>query len=377
MNSTSNLYHGWKPSPDAGRGTLGLLYSCGLTIFICCWSSLHMNVPGDVGSKVTRFGRQLKWMLICIVAPEFLASIAMMEFLDARALAAEFANIPQLAEWSLVHGFLLSMGGISLQTACGRYFRPPMEHFLDLVKNGKVEVTGISKEDIEDKSKSSGIAKALTLVQILWFALGVLVRGIQHMPITTLELFTIAIIFCSILTYAFWWHKPRDVQRPFTFKLDPLVHLKDLEAKTKSDDRYEGLEAPGKRISLFDYNTRNYNANFVMMGICLIVALGFGPWHLFGWNIHFNTQAEQFLWRISSVGCSILPISMVFLMHLMGISLRFESSSVSVWLISVAFWMYIPIRLYLLGECLSNLRAVPVGVYEGVKWLDIIPHIGD
>ncbi|KAJ9607828.1 hypothetical protein H2200_007907 [Cladophialophora chaetospira] len=236
MGSASDLYRGWKPSPHGGRSTLGLLYSCGLTIFICCWSSLHMNVPGDAESKATRFARQMKWTLICIIMPEYLAWNAIEDFWHARILQAEFAKTSHLSGWTLAHGFLVKMGGISLKTANGEHFRPAAQHFLNLVADGKVEVTELKKEQIEDKSKTSGIVKALALMQIIWFALGILGRGIQPLPITTLELSTVAIVFCSILTYAFWWHKPRDIQRPFVLNLKTTVHLRDLKAQTKSDN---------------------------------------------------------------------------------------------------------------------------------------------
>jgi hypothetical protein len=378
MDSASDLYRGWKPFPNAGRSTLGLLYSCGLTIFICCWSSLHMNVPGDAESKVTRFGRQVKWMLICIVIPEYLAWNAAEEFWHARILRTEFVNIPQLRGWSLAHGFLLKMGGISLKTAQGRHFRPSVQHFLDLVADGQVEVTDISEEDIEDKSKASGIVKALSLVQILWFALGVLGRGIQRLPITTLELFTIAIIFCSILTYAFWWHKPRDIQRPFVLNLDTTVCLGDLKAKTKSNN-YKRFQAPGERISFTDNNETDSIASIptlILWGAILTVVSSFGPWHLLGWNFYFNTPAEQFLWRFSSIGCTVLPVLLVLIISPMRRTLGPASRIVLGWLMLVVICLYVLIRLYLLGECLANLRAVPVGVYENVRWLDIIPHIG-
>ncbi|ORX96153.1 hypothetical protein BCR34DRAFT_578805, partial [Clohesyomyces aquaticus] len=213
MKSTEIIVHGWKSS-GSDRGTLDLVYDCFLTIFLCCWSSLHMNVPADHESKTTCIIRQVKWMIICILTPEILAYKAICEFGIARACREEMAKIPQLhgQGWALIHGFLLIMGGISLKTADGGSFRPSADHFLELVRSGEVEVSKLPTEEIEDKNKTSWIVKTLALAQILWFAAGELARAIQHLPVTTLELFTIAIIFCSIITYASWWHKPRDIQ---------------------------------------------------------------------------------------------------------------------------------------------------------------------
>lgn len=166
MDAASGLYHGWKPSPNAGRSTLDVLYNSALTIFIRCWSALHMNAPGDAASKIAHLGRKIKWMLICIVISEYIAWSAAEEFWHARILRVEFASIPPLSTCYLVDGFLLKMGGISLKMTDGKYFRPLVQHFLRLVAAGQVSITDIPEKDIEDKSRTSDMTKALAFVQI-------------------------------------------------------------------------------------------------------------------------------------------------------------------------------------------------------------------
>lgn len=227
------------------------------------------------------------------------------------------------------------------KTAHGRHFRPSVQHFLDLVADRQVEVTEIFEEDIEDKSKASGIVKALALVQIFWFALGILGWGIQRLPITTLEIFTIAIIFCSILTYAFWWHKPQGIQRPFVLKTK--VRLRDLKAKTESDN-YKRFRAPGERISFTDSNETVSIASvskLILWGTILIVVSSFGPWQLLGWNFHFNTPAEQFLWRFSSIGCTVLPVLLVLMISPIRRTLGPASRIVLGWLALVVSCVYV------------------------------------
>jgi hypothetical protein len=63
LNATSQ----WYPEPTR-RGTYSLLSSCLLTLFICVWSAVHLNIP-EAGSR-SQIGRKFWWMLIAMVAPE-------------------------------------------------------------------------------------------------------------------------------------------------------------------------------------------------------------------------------------------------------------------------------------------------------------------
>ena len=74
---------GFVPEPD-GRGTMGLIHGCFSTIIICTWSALHLNLPADEEKWVATTCRKLKWMAIAIFAPEFIASTAVRELLEAR-----------------------------------------------------------------------------------------------------------------------------------------------------------------------------------------------------------------------------------------------------------------------------------------------------
>jgi hypothetical protein len=80
MNSTTHQV-GWAAEPQ-GRGTLGLLVSCGATIFLCTYSAVHPNLPAlnEPGWKVLR--RRIWYMICCIGAPEWFAFMALEELFD-------------------------------------------------------------------------------------------------------------------------------------------------------------------------------------------------------------------------------------------------------------------------------------------------------
>ncbi|KAF2464687.1 uncharacterized protein BDR25DRAFT_160145, partial [Lindgomyces ingoldianus] len=58
------------------RGTTSLVLSCISTIVINTWNALHLNVPGPKYSKMSLFLRKLKWIVVALLAPEYIASVA-------------------------------------------------------------------------------------------------------------------------------------------------------------------------------------------------------------------------------------------------------------------------------------------------------------
>lgn len=59
-----------------------------------------------------------------------------------------------------------------------------------LAKGGVIP--DVAQEDIEDKSKADGLAKMLVLLQASWLLLQVFGRLLAHLPVTLLEVNTVA-----------------------------------------------------------------------------------------------------------------------------------------------------------------------------------------
>jgi hypothetical protein len=78
----------WFSAPNF-RGTWDLIVSCVLTLVICVWSALHLNVPVDTSRLRERNTRRLRWVLLGIFAPEVVVSTAFAQFLTARWLRNE------------------------------------------------------------------------------------------------------------------------------------------------------------------------------------------------------------------------------------------------------------------------------------------------
>lgn len=207
--------------------------------------------------------------------------------------------------------------------------------------------------DIDDRSKANWFTKSIAVVQITWFTMDFLGRSIQRLPITTLELFTLGIVLCAVLTYVFWWEKPFDIQRPII--LHANCEMEDSE--WPHDIRSVGLivaEAAG---------WHGYD------GFLIVISAIFGAVHIAGWNFKFPTEAEKMLWRISSLLCGLTPIVVVYCDWFFEIfESSYRSKSIGDVVLYVAICLYLLVRLILFVEMFAGLRDVSPGVYRTVQW---------
>lgn len=71
-----------------------------------------------------------------------------------------------------------------------------------------------TKKEIQDKSKGDAFSKGVVIIQTAWFVSQCLARHLQHLPITQLELVTIAYTIIIGAIYWCWWDKPLSVGCP-------------------------------------------------------------------------------------------------------------------------------------------------------------------
>ena len=72
----------------------------------------------------------------------------------------------------------------------------------------------ISKEKIPDKSKADHLSKMLSILQALWMLAQIVGRLIVALPVTLLEINTLAHIICALIIYVLWWYKPKLINEP-------------------------------------------------------------------------------------------------------------------------------------------------------------------
>ncbi|KAJ4019515.1 hypothetical protein NW766_003249 [Fusarium irregulare] len=135
--------------------------------------------------------------------------------------------VPKTQVWTVVHSYFAQMGGLAyMDTLNVKYGGRTNAHRYTVLTASKLSPRYIwhdthplqnlvlGKDDIEDKSKADSFVKSIAVFQIAWLVLNVIARAIKKLPITQLEIATIAFALMAILTYATNWWKPKDVSRP-------------------------------------------------------------------------------------------------------------------------------------------------------------------
>ncbi|KAF8435595.1 hypothetical protein BGX38DRAFT_1333209 [Terfezia claveryi] len=433
---TDNRVNRWVDGPNT-RGTLDIVWSSLFTIFICTYTMLCLNVPA-MDERLWRFmGRKIFWMGIAIAGPEFVLTIASGQWGTARESVILFQN-SGFPEWTLRHGFFADMGGVFVvpRVENEQYDRPfpvTSKQLNWLVTNKYLPFPDIREEDIVDKSKQDTIAKIVTSFQVGYLILQCIGRILQKLAITTLELFTLAIVACSILTCICWLQKPLDVRTPIRLTLNasigeirkdrlldaedwkhtPLDFVDDLGPTWNFNvQKYMGMPLPPyheRPVSRFG-NDRFPNLKGPQEIYLCCATLGYAAIHLAGWNWTFPTRVELILWRVSSVflfGTTVL--FWVFettaawhrrgwwalLSHycfsnqtkraeLEGARLEKQSSSkkTKVLPLPAEFWSILPLavlygaaRGYLVVEVFMGLRSLEPSAYAVVNWTSFLPHV--
>ena len=281
----------------------------------------------------------------------------------------------------------------------------------------------ISSQDLRNQSKSDVLVKLLTVWQILWLTITILVRASQNLSITLIEITVLAFAATALATYILLWHKPQDVKVPHTIPalrrltredviklaaLSPLSTMKVYEfflhgvaVRAMGDGVFpftRGLRAssftrvwkpwlwfrarrPRQAEGKGDEPPELY-MNPVPLGIGVGGAI-FGAVHMTAADFFFPTPVERLLWRISCgiliglpvVGVGIYSGYMHYTKEWQG--KRRDDSKVSIVLLrfgEALIPIYLLARTYLFVETLRSLAYCEVSAFQDVQWPSAIPH---
>jgi hypothetical protein len=171
FNKTSSHVElrGWVSQPQ-GRGTLDILVSCGITIFLCIWTSVCVNVPAPGHGPWDIFLD--RWHMFCLglLGPEFVLLLAVGQYCLARSswTLLQKENLPDdvrkklkpdLPEWTMKHSFFADMGGILLESPEFPSFPINAKQLHYLIVKGYIPFPVITEETINDKNKADGLTR--------------------------------------------------------------------------------------------------------------------------------------------------------------------------------------------------------------------------
>lgn len=312
-----NRIQGWVEQPDF-RGSFDIITTCTTTVFICTYSMLVLNLPAPKEPPIRHIGRRILWMCIGIFGPEFPLTFAAGQWSRAKQSTKDFVEAGHKS-WTMRHAFFADMGGFVLKPQEGPAFPINGRQLLWLVTKKKIELPPITMEELWDKSKQDKIVKIITAIQVTYFVLQCIGRAAQNLAITTLELNTLAIVICSLMTSYAWLHKGADVFIPFTLQCSLTAeelsdgNKWDLTPLDFIDDHTPGYSInvqpfmrmpvipatrPIQRIPDDRFPTNPYGAQEYLLCFATMVFTGI---HLAAWNMSFPTRIEKVLWRTSSL----------------------------------------------------------------------------
>ncbi|KAL7925762.1 hypothetical protein ACQKWADRAFT_329723 [Trichoderma austrokoningii] len=192
------------------------------------------------------------------------------------------------------------------------------------MSRGYIEFPTISDEELLDKSKKDTVAKLITCFQVGYLIVQCIARGIQKLPVTTIELSTVAIVVCSIMTSICWMSKPQDVRYPIRINMSVTMDqvLREAGPVAARPYRQTPLDfvddltpswalniqpfiklpvGPHKRpLPRIGDSRLPWLETLESLYLCLATMV-YASVHLTGWNFKFPTRVELILWRVSSL----------------------------------------------------------------------------
>lgn len=423
-SSTDKALVGWTwDSP--GRGTISLITTCLATIFLCTWVVIHPRVY-----KRESYANLHKIALFfkTIFAPEFIAVEGLQEWAQCRRMQRECADFTA-GQFKVVHAFYVSMLSLRYQTPNGDRVIWPNQYTW-LLQQGIVRWEehpnwGLSFDDICDKSKSDNAAKLLALIQVTWFSAQCVLRVSYRLPLSHLESMTLGYIPLFIVTYFFWWNKPKDIRSPSlvslpemsleqmhifqsmavsnkfdneglkdqvsywnVWYLTPRVFEKEEEDKIRQEAQENKSKSPDQRlapaepsVTTTDSGTHDIESSIAVRKdivvahwdpdlyrsriwpLTCLFGISFGALHLASWNTSFPTIVELWLWRVSAF---VSIVSMLIFMHFEKVVLRWDGILTILSLSSPIF--YLISRVVMMGQVFTAMRAADPGIYETYEY---------
>ncbi|KIM19808.1 hypothetical protein M408DRAFT_30906 [Serendipita vermifera MAFF 305830] len=266
-----------------------------------------------------------------------------------------------------------------------------------------LEIIAPTETELKDRGKSDALTKIIVLVQTLWFVIQCIARGTRNLPLTELEVVTLAYAMLNFFIYVFWWNKPKNVECPTrVYKASTASHEESAETLDEWNDywtaRWGNKQTRGV-IGKQDENTtvskprlppkfwagRIANRNIGPPGLGpSVLGAAFGAIHCISWSSEFPTRAELVLWRVS---CAVM-IAVPFLVAVTCASWvatdRMEKKYTG-WLIYIVYtcvalllllvWLYVAGRIATLVIAFTSLRSLPPSAFITVDWTTFIPHI--
>jgi len=193
-----------------------------------------------------------------------------------------------------------------------------------------------TEREIKDRGKADVVAKILALLQTSWFVAQCIARGVKQLPLTELEVVTLAYATMNVFIYYFWWDKPKDVGCPIrVYKPSTTVRAESRGNKKSWESGAFGILQRvvvclmgaqdiyfwlSEEIQVPMFWSGKPDAETTVMRSTLgamTIGMAFGAIHFIAWNSEFPLNIEHLLWRISSIAITAVPLMLVIICGIM------------------------------------------------------------
>ncbi|KAL8940610.1 MAG: hypothetical protein Q9216_002723 [Gyalolechia sp. 2 TL-2023] len=262
-NGNNGTAH-WEPDPADARGTWSILSTCIITLSLCVYTSLHLNIQAHRSSNTSAFFMKTKYVIFGLLAPELIVFNAWRQRTVASSLVARLrrerggklptpliqrlrrlpgqvchrisglfrrllgkpvkpkfetrlpfaATNDPWAKMTLVNAFYIVMGGYVFDVSKDKRPRIWPRNSDRLTPNVMAVLGCLNSQDKDLKEVIPFVSEDEIWDKTAWFCAQCIARIAQGMPVSLLELNTFAHAVCALLVYILWWNKPLDVQEP-------------------------------------------------------------------------------------------------------------------------------------------------------------------
>lgn len=269
-------------------------------------------------------------MAVCVGLPEAVVLCAFGQWIKAMSIRKTWIEkYPDpLTDIGITGGFFVVMGAVTVGETVkvkvmkdrveGRTTTLTCDGFEEYVKLGYINPENFSRRAAADKGRASALVKVLVFGQASWFVVQCIARAFYHLTTTLLEIHVSIQVLYSFAGYAFWFHKPLDVNETIHIDLPPgvlpfgLPETTDLKTKTLTvtENYRPGTIILGLRafydIGEFIGHRKTTFATALLTGIN-------GGCHAAAWNTQFPSFVEGALWRIASLSICVVPFVLALL----------------------------------------------------------------
>ncbi|CAG8679384.1 7869_t:CDS:2 [Acaulospora colombiana] len=362
---------------------------------------MHPNVPFPYDTRNVPFRMlysswsflryRLPFFVMSLIVPEWILSLAVQQWLATRKIMKE--------------------GGFyAYRVQQGQFDEPcyPLspETMIELVRMKHIQLP--TDEEIEDRNKSNWLAKIIVLIQTGWFVTQCVARGANDMPLTELEIVTLAYTIVNFGTSLAWWSKPRNVSWPIPILMPGATPLQQGDKKNDVEGMYNkdwekaarwllpgfdadiDVESRKAVPTFYSGKTSKTTGNWALSNLAILIAgIAFGGIHCLAWSYPFPSRTEQILWRYSAIVMIIVPIVLCLSTVAVLVKRNYEnqgdmlSSGCADAIARPLFYislfpgafMYVSARVITLFLAFKTLDALPDAAFRTVPFTKLIPHV--